>query len=162
MADGEGMGYLPGELDEKFALYCMPLVDNLNSIAKKCKSINVDYIMKNTIQCVPPNYMRGRSFEDAIIIVDEAQNMTYDQIQTLMTRISDTCKIVFMGSLNQIDLKNKKVSENGFKLVMDCCKQNGFEQEGLCGFVEFVQSMRSPFCVKVDKALTLFKQERNH
>lgn len=157
--DDGGLGYLPGELDEKFGVYCLPLMDNLRSISKLCKGINAEYILKNKIRCIPPNYVRGNSWDDCVIIIDEAQNMSYDQIQTLMTRISPNCKMIFMGSLNQIDLKDKNFETNGFKLSIDCCKENNFENDGLVGYVELTKSMRSPFCVKIDKAFTEFKKK---
>ncbi len=161
--DGGGLGFLPGELEEKFSIYCLPLIDTLKSIMKKTDALGggdgvLRDLMNNVIRCYPPNYVRGNNWDNAIIIIDEAQNMTYDQLQTLMTRITDNCKMIIMGSLNQIDLKNKSVEENGFKLVMDCMNQ--FQDDGLVGYVELTQSMRSPFCVKIDKALTAFKQAR--
>lgn len=105
---GEKLGFLPGDLYEKVYPYLKPLYDSFYALLgpEKFKSLQVT----ETIEIVPLAYMRGRTLEDAFIILDEAQNATMDQMKMFLTRMGSGSKIVITGDITQIDLENKKIS----------------------------------------------------
>ena len=105
------------------------------------------------IECIPPQFVRGRSFERAILIVDEAQNLSLDTIHTLMTRIGKWCKIVFMGSMNQIDIRGRTAEDNDFMISYDIVK----DLEGIVSYVRLIKSERSEYCKILDEAFSSYK-----
>jgi phosphate starvation-inducible protein PhoH and related proteins len=99
---GEKLGYLPGELDEKFEPYLRPFRDILN---KRLGHGFVDCALKNgKIEALPLAYMRGMTFEDCWVLLDEAQNTTPVQMKMFLTRIGDRCKVIVNGDLTQQDI----------------------------------------------------------
>ena len=99
---GENLGFLPGDLDEKVAPYLHPLLSSLNKILPKGR---VDMHRKrDKIEIVPLAYMRGRTMEDAFIILDEAQNCTFDQLMMFLTRIGEGSRCVLTGDASQTDI----------------------------------------------------------
>lgn len=101
---GRGMGFLPGELDEKYAPYLQPF----ESVFTHCLGLGFyNYALKaGTIQPKPIGFMRGSNFEDAIVLVDEAQNLTKTELKMLLTRIGRNCTIVLSGDPKQVDIPN--------------------------------------------------------
>lgn len=102
---GEKLGFLPGVLEEKMDPYMRPLYDAMNDIV----GIDVakDKIAKGVIEIAPVAYMRGRTFHNCFLILDEAQNCTYDQIKMILTRLGDNVKLVISGDSSQSDLNGK-------------------------------------------------------
>lgn len=152
---GQSMGFLKGNLDEKFGPYIAPLMDNLEAI-ERVSNLNVnanDLVQKIIIE--PVAFMRGRSFENSIIIVDEAQNLDLTALKTLLTRVNGYSKIILLGSMNQIDDKQqRKKSECDFKKVIDKLVDLPY-----VGYVHLIKSMRSPWCAEVDKLLSEIEEE---
>jgi phosphate starvation-inducible PhoH-like protein len=99
---GKGIGYLPGTVEEKVGPYLVPLFDELSHFVES-KEIN-KYIDDRIIEIVPLSMMRGRTFNDSFVILDESQNATYDQLKTLLTRIGQNTKMVVVGDTSQSDL----------------------------------------------------------
>lgn len=99
---GETIGFLPGDMEEKMAPYLRPLYDCLNERlgAKKLRH----YIKEGTIEIAPIGFMRGRTLNNAFIIIDEAQNCTYQQIKMLLTRLGWHSTMVLTGDPDQTDL----------------------------------------------------------
>jgi phosphate starvation-inducible PhoH-like protein len=113
LACGENMGFLPGDEDEKYLPWVMPMVDVFN---KRLGTGFTDYLLKNkSIQGSPLMTMRGSSFENAWIILDESQNTTPEQMKMFLTRIGKNCKIIINGDLQQSDLKDGRgvIQQNG-------------------------------------------------
>lgn len=104
---GENLGFLPGDLKEKIDPYLRPLYDALDDMIPADK---LGYYMSTrTIEIAPLAYMRGRTLDNAFIILDEAQNATELQLKMFLTRIGPTAKAIITGDLTQIDLpKNQK------------------------------------------------------
>jgi len=104
---GENLGFLPGDLKEKIDPYLRPLYDALDDMIPADK---LGYYMSTrTIEIAPLAYMRGRTLDNAFIILDEAQNATDLQLKMFLTRIGPTAKAIITGDLTQIDLpKNQK------------------------------------------------------
>jgi phosphate starvation-inducible PhoH-like protein len=104
LACDEDMGFLPGDEDEKYLPWVMPMIDVFN---KRLGTGFTEYLLKNKgIQTSPLMTMRGTSFEDTWIILDEAQNTTPEQMKMFLTRIGKNCKIIVNGDLQQSDLKD--------------------------------------------------------
>jgi phosphate starvation-inducible PhoH-like protein len=104
---GESLGFLPGDLKEKIDPYLRPLYDALDDMLPSDK---LNYYMANRIiEIAPLAYMRGRTLDNAFIILDEAQNSTDLQLKMFLTRIGASAKAIITGDLTQIDLpKNQK------------------------------------------------------
>lgn len=101
---GENLGFLPGDLKEKIDPYLRPLYDALYEMLGK--ESTEKYIEKGIIEIAPLAYMRGRTLEDAFIILDEAQNTTTMQMKMFLTRLGFNSKMVITGDITQIDLRN--------------------------------------------------------
>jgi len=102
---GEKLGFLPGDLKEKIDPYLVPLYDALNDCFGK---ENVEkLIAKGSIEVAPLAYMRGRTLDNSIIILDEAQNATLQQMKMFLTRLGFGSKMIITGDITQIDLNNK-------------------------------------------------------
>jgi phosphate starvation-inducible PhoH-like protein len=105
---GERLGFLPGSLQEKVDPYLRPLYDALYDLVDPQK---VDKMLEsNVIEVAPLAFMRGRTLNDAFIIMDEAQNTTNEQMKMFVTRLGNNSKAVITGDLTQIDLPNPKKS----------------------------------------------------
>ena len=106
---GESLGFLPGDLKEKVDPYLQPLYDALADMIPPKKL--EDYLATDIIQIAPLAYMRGRTLNDAFVILDEAQNTTRNQLKMFLTRMGVSAKFVITGDMSQIDLP--KHSESG-------------------------------------------------
>lgn len=105
---GENLGFLPGDLNEKLDPYLMPLFDALRDMIPGEK---LSYYMENgTIQIAPLAFMRGRTLDNAFVILDEAQNATQAQMKMFLTRMGKTAKFVITGDVTQIDLPSRQPS----------------------------------------------------
>ena len=116
---GESLGFLPGTLSEKIDPYLRPLFDALHDM------IDIDSIPRlmqsGIIEVAPLAYMRGRTLNDAFVILDEAQNSTPEQMKMFLTRLGFGSKMVVTGDVTQIDLPNGQNS--GLKIVRDILKE---------------------------------------
>ncbi|OLR55314.1 phosphate starvation-inducible protein PhoH [Hornefia porci] len=105
---GENLGFLPGDLQEKVDPYLRPLYDSLYDILGRENALRLKE--KEAIEVVPLAYMRGRTLDDAFIILDEAQNTTQEQMKMFLTRMGFGSKVVVTGDVTQIDLPKGKKS----------------------------------------------------
>ncbi len=105
---GESLGFLPGDLSEKIDPYLKPLFDALESMLP-FEKLNM-YLEKNIIEIVPLAYMRGRTLNDAFVILDEAQNATTMQMKMFLTRLGPNSKAIITGDITQIDLPKREQS----------------------------------------------------
>jgi phosphate starvation-inducible PhoH-like protein len=111
-AGGEKLGFLPGALDDKMDPYMRPIYDSLYDIVGL--DATKQMIERGYIEIAPIAFMRGRTFSNAFIIVDEAQNATLEQLKMVMTRVGENCKVVLTGDATQTDLHN-----SGLLILMD-------------------------------------------
>lgn len=108
----EEIGFLPGDLKEKMDPWLAPIYANLYMLYDKDK---IDKMVSDgTIEIVPFAFMRGRTFPNAFVIVDECQNITHSQTEMILGRLGKGGKMVFCGDITQTDLKSKKDSGIGF------------------------------------------------
>ena len=105
---GENLGFLPGDLKEKLDPYMQPLYDALRDMIPYEKLEG--FIEKGVIQIAPLAFMRGRTLDDAFVILDEAQNTTHNQMKMFLTRMGKNAKFIITGDPGQIDLPRKQVS----------------------------------------------------
>ncbi len=105
---GESLGFLPGDLQDKVDPYLRPLYDGLFEMLGQDNFHK--YMEKGVIEVAPLAYMRGRTLDDAFIILDEAQNTTSEQIKMFLTRLGNGSKMVITGDITQIDLPDRKRS----------------------------------------------------
>lgn len=105
---GENLGFLPGDIEAKVNPYLRPLYDALRSLLEYEK---LDTLMANdVVEIVPLAFMRGRTLDDAFIILDEAQNTTGDQMKMALTRMGENSKFIITGDITQIDLPDHQTS----------------------------------------------------
>lgn len=102
---GESLGFLPGDMKEKVDPYLRPLYDALNEMLGQ-ETVE-RYQEKETIEIAPLAFMRGRTLNDAVVILDEAQNTTKSQMKMFLTRMGRNCRMIINGDISQIDLIRK-------------------------------------------------------
>lgn len=105
---GEKLGFLPGDMKEKIDPYLQPLYDALQDMIPAAKL--QEYVDTNVIQIAPLAFMRGRTLNDAVVILDEAQNTTAQQIKMFLTRMGMNTKMIVTGDITQIDLPSSQKS----------------------------------------------------
>ncbi len=105
---GERLGFLPGDLKEKLDPYLQPLYDALNDMIP-ARKLN-DYMEEGIVQIAPLAYMRGRTLDNAFVILDEAQNTSMSQMKMFLTRMGNNAKFIVTGDITQIDLPRKEDS----------------------------------------------------
>ena len=105
---GEKLGFLPGDMKDKIDPYLQPLYDALQDMIPAAKL--KEYMELNIIQIAPLAFMRGRTLNDAIVILDEAQNTTTQQIKMFLTRMGTNTKMIVTGDMTQIDLPSSQTS----------------------------------------------------
>jgi len=115
---GENLGFLPGDLKEKLDPYLQPLYDALYDMIPHRKLS--DYLVDGTIQIAPLAYMRGRTLDNAFVILDEGQNTTINQLKMFLTRMGKHAQFVVTGDTTQIDLPAKHKS--GLVVALDILK----------------------------------------
>mgnify|MGYP001212459680 FL=1 len=115
----EEIGFLPGDLREKMDPWVQPIYQNMFLLYDKSKVEK--YIEKAEIEIVPVSFMRGRTFVNSIVIVDEAQNVTHDQMEMIVTRLGRGSKMIVCGDTHQVDLKKKE--DSGFKFLYNGAKK---------------------------------------
>lgn len=142
---GESLGYLPGDLSQKIEPYLRPLYDSIEALipAQTLKRLQEN----NQIEALPLAYMRGRSLKDAIIILDEGQNATKEQMKMFLTRLSIGSRLVITADITQIDLAKKR--EAGILQAIRIL--NSLQGIGFCRFEE-KDVVRHPLIKKIIKA----------
>lgn len=139
---GKGLGHLPGDKDEKLLPYVMPVLEEMHKyigreMVRKLKDAGI-------IEICPLEYMRGRNFHNCFMILDEAQNATYEQIKMFMTRIGIDSRAVINGDADQTDLPEK--FRGGMISIMN--KVDGLQGVGVCQ-LEASDIVRNPIIGRI-------------
>jgi len=124
-------GFMPGSLNEKMGYYETPYIDITNDLFGRGDAYQI-MKQKGMIQFMSTSFVRGLTFDNAIIIVDECQNMRYDELRTVMTRVGESSKIIFCGDTRQDDL---------------ACGKNRLDVSGLSSFLKILKHMQNEFAV---------------
>ena len=115
----EEIGFLPGDLREKMDPWVQPIYQNFYALYDKVKIEKL--ISDGKIEIVPVSFMRGRTFLDSMIIVDEAQNVTHEQMEMITSRIGLRSKMMVCGDDHQIDLKKR--GDSGFRFLYSAARK---------------------------------------
>ncbi len=152
-AGGEKLGYLPGDLEEKINPYLRPIYDAFEAMLGPGHVD--DYIRNKTIEIAPLAYMRGRTLENAYIILDEAQNANETQVEMLLTRMGEGSKIIITGDITQVDLPKR--TESGLASINEIIGHlDGVE------FQYFTDEdvVRHPLVKKMVKCYEIWKEKK--
>ena len=150
---GERLGFLPGDIAEKVNPYLRPLHDALFDMVDYEKASAL--IERGTVEVAPLAFMRGRTLNDAFVILDEAQNTTSEQMKMFLTRLGYGSKAVITGDVTQVDLPSGRAS--GLLEVQNVLR--GVEGIAFCGFSE-VDVVRHPLVQEVVRAYDAYDAER--
>ena len=134
---GKDIGFLPGSLEEKMSPWLAPIVDNFRNQFGDLTYFEM-MLEKGQIDVAPLSHIRGRSFNDSVIIVDEAQNATVHELKTVISRTGKNSKIILLGDIEQVDLPYVNKFSNGLTIVIEKLKN-----ETLTGHVNFTKGYRS-------------------
>lgn len=116
---GRSLGFFPGDINEKLTPWLLPLISVLEKQLGKTK---YEYILeKNILQLQPLETIRGRSFENSLVLVDECQNLTIEELKAITTRLGENSKMILMGDATQSDIDN---GSNIIKFCRICEKHN--------------------------------------
>ena len=115
----EEIGFLPGDLREKMDPWVQPIYQNMYMLYDKVKIEQL--ITGGQIEIVPVSFMRGRTFVDSFVIVDEAQNVTHEQMEMIVTRLGLRSRMIICGDDHQVDLKQKR--DSGFRFLYTAAKK---------------------------------------
>ena len=115
----EEIGFLPGDLREKMDPWVQPIYQNMYMLYDKVKIEQL--ITGGQIEIVPVSFMRGRTFVDSFVIEDEAQNVTHEQMEMIVTRLGLRSRMIICGDDHQVDLKSKR--DSGFRFLYTAAKK---------------------------------------
>ena len=147
------MGFLPGTLEEKYNPYLAPVRSACRFIMdkteeKKKEADVAKWMDEKGIELLPLSMIRGETFHHAFILVDEAQNLTPNEVKTIVSRAGEGTKIVFTGDINQIDVQYLTKETNGLSHLID-----RFRGQKYFAYIEMQKSVRSPLAEAADKLL---------
>ena len=146
----EDLGFLPGKIADKMDPWVAPIYGNMYQLLRKAR---VDaMIADGTIEIVPVSYMRGRTFTDSCIIVDESQNITHGQSLMILQRIGVNSKMMFCGDTDQIDLKN--YGDTGLKFLQSINSVKGLHT------INLLENHRHPILEEVLEVYEKYKYQK--
>lgn len=141
-AGGEDLGYLPGGIDDKMMPFILPMLDSLKFYLRNSDVMTM--MANGTVEISPISYMRGRTYNNCIMIFDEAQNSTIEQMKMVVTRIGFNTKLIIEGDVSQSDIINKE--KNGLADVIK--RFSGIDGIGICS-LSSSDVVRSPILNKI-------------
>ena len=119
-----GLGSLPGSIDEKFAVFAGPFYDKLDEMLS---TSDIKLLReKKMFECMPVNFVRSANWNDRVVIIDEAQNFTYNELMTVLTRIGENSKIIICGDMMQSDIR-----DSGFNKIFEAFDDEESKQRGI-------------------------------
>lgn len=124
-SSSRSLGSLPGEADEKFLPWMYPLFDKLQELLSP--DVGKNLISEEIVRGIPVNFVRGATFRDACVIIDEAQNLTLPEIITILTRIGNNCKYFIVGDTRQSDIG----SRTGFTSIFNLFQDSESKRQGI-------------------------------
>lgn len=135
------MGHLPGTEEEKLAVYERPYAPMFQQLLGRANTYS-DMKDAGIVEFESTSFLRGITWDNAVVVIDEGQNMTFDEINTVMTRLGENSRMIFCGDLTQKDLK-KRGDETGFPKLLRVAQRMG--QFGMTQFTKY-DIVRGPFC----------------
>jgi len=119
------IGHLPGDLEEKLEQYQLPYKAIINNLFSGISDVYDKLTQQGSIEFVSTSFVRGMTFDDSVVIVDECQNLSWEELDTIMTRVGDRSKIIFCGDYRQTDLKKAGDKSGLFKFLNILREMNG-------------------------------------
>tara|TARA_R110002060_G_scaffold15376_1_gene21420 strand:- start:1801 stop:3114 length:1314 start_codon:yes stop_codon:yes gene_type:complete len=144
---GRDLGYLPGDVDEKMDPWLAPIVDNIKQAFSDTTYFSC-LRDKGQVEIAPLSYIRGRTFNDSYIIVDEAQNTTIHELKTIITRTGKGSKIILLGDTDQVDTPYIDKRSNGLSIVLE-----KFKNSDIAGHIHLPVGQRSEIATIASKIL---------
>ena len=144
---GRDLGYLPGDINDKMSPWLYPIMDNFRD---SFSDVTYFEMMreKGQIEIAPLAFIRGRTFNDAFIIVDEAQNATIHELKTIITRVGTGSKIVLIGDTDQVDTPYIDTFSNGLTIITE-----KFKKESLAGHIKLEKGERSKLATLASRVI---------
>jgi len=141
------LGSLPGEVDEKFKPWSIPLIEKCDElVGKQVTNMLFD---SDYLKCIPVNFLRGSTFTNSVVIVDEAQNLEHSELVTILTRFGKNCKLFIIGDTRQSDIFDR----SGFGKIMNAFDSKDSVEHGINTFHftedDITRSKLLKFIVKV-------------
>ena len=141
------LGSLPGEVDEKFKPWSIPLIEKCDElVGKQVTNMLFD---SDYLKCVPVNFLRGSTFSNSVVIVDEAQNLEHSELVTILTRFGKNCKLFIIGDTRQSDIFDR----TGFAKILNAFDTQDSHEHGISAFhfteEDITRSKLLKFIVKV-------------
>jgi phosphate starvation-inducible PhoH-like protein len=152
----EEIGFLKGTMEEKMEPFMDSFLDNFNKIIGEYLTGKLRE--QKLIEIKPIAYVRGRSIDNSVIIIDEAQNISLDNMRTLMTRIGDNSKLIILGDIKQKDIRNKR--ESSLEIVL-----NRFKDKNSFGIVELRNEediVRNPIIKVIEEIFDQIDDEKSN
>jgi len=141
------LGSLPGEVDEKFKPWSIPMVEKCDELVGK--QITNMLFESNYMKCIPVNFLRGSTFANSVVIVDESQNLEHSELVTILTRFGKNCKLFVIGDTLQSDIHEK----SGFAKMLKSFDTDESRTQGIFGYhfteEDITRSKLLKFIVKV-------------
>lgn len=136
---GRDLGFLPGDMDDKMQPWLAPITDNFRTMLSD-KNFTYFEMMRDRgeLEVAPLSYIRGRTFTDSFLIVDEAQNATIHELKTIITRVGKNSKIVLLGDTDQIDTPYINKKSNGLSIVV-----HKFKDQECAAHIQLAKGQRS-------------------
>ena len=144
----KGMGALPGDIDDKFSPYMAPIEDKLRELLPRTNNMATEMIKSKRVQAMPINFLRGANWKNKIVIADEAQNFTFKELTTLMTRLGEGSQLYICGDYMQSDINGKSGFLDMFNLFNDEESKNSGIQCYSFGLDDIKRSEILSFIVK--------------
>jgi phosphate starvation-inducible PhoH-like protein len=123
----KGLGFLPGDIHEKLNPYMAPLDDKLRELIPPNSGVVEELMKKERVQAMPVNFLRGASWQNKIVVADEAQNFTFKELTTLLTRLGNNSQLFICGDYMQSDINGK----SGFKSMFDLFNDESSKEKGI-------------------------------
>jgi phosphate starvation-inducible PhoH-like protein len=143
---GESLGFLKGDEEEKFDPFLGPLQDTVTAIVEASNEPHNINDLLYKIEGIPLNFVRGRTFENSIVICDECQNMSFTELQTIITRVGKFSKIILLGSYSQIDKREQlRKPKCDFQVATEALAKKDYVE-----VIELKKSVRNDWCAEVD------------
>ena len=144
---GKDIGYLPGDMREKMHPWMAPVIDNFRHAFKDVSYFDLMQ-EKGQVEVAPMSFIRGRTFNNSFIIVDESQNASIHELKTVITRIGEGSKIVLLGDIEQIDTPYIDSLSNGLTIVTE-----KFKNETLAGHITLIKGERSKLATLASRVI---------
>lgn len=154
---GERLGFLPGDLEDKLDPYLRPIYDALYDIAGV--DVIKEKITRGYIEIAPLAYMRGRTFNNCFVILDEAQNATLEQLKMAVTRVGENCKLVVNGDPGQSDLPVRKGRKSGITELQEILE--GIDDVAIVNFDKY-DIVRSKVVTDIVTAFEKYEEENEN